>query len=172
MIRSLPATATAATLLLLLSFAGMAVGQQSATAPQNGAQRTIAEVLATEPRFSLLAHTINQAGLRDTLDGEGPLTVFAPVNAAFDEVSAEEFDPYMMDMNKLFRLLAHHVVAGVVPSPANPDQRRIELGTLAEDTLVVDFGKNPVEVGDARVSDEGIKARNGTIYPIDRLLLN
>ena len=47
---------------------------------------TLADLVATNPKFSTLYTAVQAAGLTDVLAGAGPLTVFAPTNTAFDKV--------------------------------------------------------------------------------------
>merc|ERR1712154_622058 len=50
--------------------------------------KTIADLVSTNPKFSTLLAAVKAAGLVDTLAGEGPFTVFAPTNTAFEKVPA------------------------------------------------------------------------------------
>ena len=54
------------------------------------AGKTIATLIAENPHFSTLHTALKAADLMSTLDGEGPFTVFAPTNSAFDKVSSIE----------------------------------------------------------------------------------
>ena len=51
------------------------------------APKTIAELVVSDARFSTLLAAVKAAGLVETLSGDGPFTVFAPTNAAFEKVS-------------------------------------------------------------------------------------
>ena len=48
--------------------------------------KTVADIVATNPKFSTLFTAVQAAGLVETLQGAGPFTVFAPTNTAFDKV--------------------------------------------------------------------------------------
>lgn len=136
------------------------------------AEATVAEVVAKDPRFSLLAHSIEQAGLAEALEGEGPITVFAPTDDAWDAVGEEALEPYMKDPERLATLLKRHVVIGPVRQ-TDRTEREIMVETLAGDEIAVDFGTDPITVGeDAKVVEAGIEASNGTIHAIDDVLVD
>src|ERR1700712_209078 len=61
-----------------------------------------------------LVAAVKAAGLVDTLQGAGPFTVFAPVNAAFAKLPAGTVDTLLKPENKeaLAKVLTYHVVAG------------------------------------------------------------
>jgi uncharacterized surface protein with fasciclin (FAS1) repeats len=152
--------------------AGVLAAPAPATAQDEGESRTIAEVVASDERFSLLAHSVNQAGLAEALGGEGPITVFAPTDDAWDAVGEEALEPYMRDPERLSTLLKRHVVVGPV-EPTDRTEQEIEVETLAGEEIAVDFGAEPIEVGeDARVVEAGIEASNGIIHAIDDVLLD
>jgi transforming growth factor-beta-induced protein len=60
--------------------------------------QTIAEIASGNPNFSTLVSLVSAKGLLSALEGEGPLTVYAPTNAAFDAIS-----PFLMVlMSRIF----------------------------------------------------------------------
>ena len=54
---------------------------------------TIVEIAAGNPNFSTLVAAVSKAGLVDTLNGKGQYTVFAPTNAAFDNLAVALWGP-------------------------------------------------------------------------------
>lgn len=60
---------------------------------------TIVDVAAGNPDFSTLVAAVKAAGLVDTLNGEGPFTVFAPTNAAFAKLPAGTLDNLLKPEN-------------------------------------------------------------------------
>ncbi|MEO0651428.1 MAG: fasciclin domain-containing protein, partial [Planctomycetota bacterium] len=81
------------------------------TAGQASAQ-DIVDTLAGDPQFSTLVTAVQTAGLVDALKGPGPLTVFAPTNAAFDKLPTAELDALLADPGALTQVLLYHVVDG------------------------------------------------------------
>src|SRR5690606_20355466 len=66
-----------------------------------------------------LVAAVQAAGLVETLKGDGPFTVLAPVNAAFEALPAGTVDTLLKPENKdqLAGILTYHVVAGDIHSP-------------------------------------------------------
>ena len=76
----------------------------------------IVAVASANPDFSTLVAAVDAAGLVETLQGEGPFTVFAPTNDAFAALPAGLVDKLLLPENKdvLVQILTYHVVAGKV----------------------------------------------------------
>ena len=77
---------------------------------------TIAQVVAADPDFGILAQLVQSAGLLETLDGEGPFTVFAPSDSAFLPFSNSDIVSLLGDTEALTNILTYHVVSGEVTS--------------------------------------------------------
>ena len=73
---------------------------------------TIAEVVAANPDFGILAQLVQAAGLLETLGGEGPFTVFAPSDSAFLPFTNNEIVSLLGDTDALTGVLTYHVVEG------------------------------------------------------------
>jgi len=109
-----------ATMLKFLSAASLALvaGQAFAENPEVGgaamfADKTIVENAMNSADHTTLVAAVVAAGLAETLSGEGPFTVFAPVNAAFDALPAGTVENLLMpeNMATLQKILTCHVVA-------------------------------------------------------------
>jgi uncharacterized surface protein with fasciclin (FAS1) repeats len=138
-------------------------------AESDAAAQTIAERLAQDPRFSELTRSVTSAGLAKLLDAKGPYTVFAPVNEAFE--NSEEAEGVSDDPQALGDLLRRHVVVGPVER-TDRTESEVMVETLAGEEIAVDFGTDPITVGeDAKVVEGGIAASNGTIHAIDSVLV-
>lgn len=131
----------------------------------------IVEIAASNDQFSTLVAAVSAAGLVDTLEGDGPFTLFAPTNDAFAALPAGTVENLLKPENKdqLIKVLTYHVVPGAVTS----DQlagKRIDVATVQGQTVAVN-GTNGVRVNNARVTQADIIASNGVIHRIDRVLL-
>ena len=62
--------------------------------------------------FDILAIALDAAGLCDTLDSGGPVTVFAPMNPAFSTINAAIYGAAKGDTAELRKILLYHVVRG------------------------------------------------------------
>ncbi|MBN9021704.1 MAG: fasciclin domain-containing protein, partial [Rhizobiales bacterium] len=76
--------------------------------------KNIVENAVNSKDHTTLVAAVKAAGLVETLQGEGPFTVFAPVNAAFEKLPAGTVDTLLMPENKdkLVEVLTYHVVPG------------------------------------------------------------
>lgn len=127
-------------------------------------------VLGNEGSFKTLSAAIQAAGLEETLDGTGPLTLFAPTDAAFAALPPEALNQLLQPQNRevLRQILTYHVVQGNLTSTAiQPgDVRTVEGSSVA---IATDAGG--VTVAGATVVQPDIVAKNGVIHAIDRVLL-
>ncbi|MCB0176162.1 MAG: fasciclin domain-containing protein, partial [Anaerolineae bacterium] len=86
----------------------------AAPAFQDEASNTVVDVLTEDGRFSTLITALDAAGLVETLQGEGPFTVFAPTDDAFASLPAGALDDLLADPTMLNNVLLMHVVDGQV----------------------------------------------------------
>jgi uncharacterized surface protein with fasciclin (FAS1) repeats len=76
-------------------------------------EKTISEVVAERQDLSTLLSVLESAELVETLKGEGPYTVFAPTNEAFDSLSGgKTLDELKQNKEELSKILKYHVVSG------------------------------------------------------------
>ena len=133
--------------------------------------QNIVQVAAATPDLSTLVTALEAADLVSTLEGEGPFTVFAPTNEAFDALPAGELDRLLEPANKeeLATILKNHVVSGEVMSSDLSDGQQVE--TLAGETVTVSIDGDTVKIGDATVSQADVEASNGVVHIIDTVIL-
>ena len=129
----------------------------------------IVEVAASAGSFETLLTAARKAGLVETLKGEGPLTVFAPTDAAFEKLPDGALQGLLADEERLKAVLTYHVVAGAVTS----DQvvKLDEAGTVNGAKVRIRADDEGVLVNDARVVQADVRASNGVIHVIDSVLL-
>lgn len=129
----------------------------------------IVDVAIGNPDFSTLVTAIKAAGLVDTLSSDGPFTVFAPTNEAFDKLPAGTLDSLLKDPAKLKDILTYHVVSGNVKAA---DVVKLTNATTVQGKDVsIKVDGSMVMVNDANVTKTDISASNGTIHVIDTVLL-
>ena len=106
--------------LLMATFCAalMTLGFSTTAGAQND-PGTIVDIAAADPNLSTLVTAVTEADLVDTLSGEGPFTVFAPTNAAFDALPAGTLDTLLADPSgDLTKILKLHVIDAVITAPA------------------------------------------------------
>ncbi len=124
--------------------------------------------LGTED-LSILAGALQEAGLIETLNGEGPFTVFAPVNAAFESVPVGALVPGA-DADRLVNLLTYHVVEGLVSAEDVAEVQSIP--TLQGAPLSVQITEEGVRLnGNVVILSGDIPASNGVVHLIDTVLV-
>lgn len=131
----------------------------------------IVDVAADTPDLSTLVEAVTAAGLAETLQGEGPFTVFAPTNEAFAALPAGELDRLLKPENKaeLAKILKYHVVSGEIMSSDLTNGQKAK--TVEGGTLTVTINGSTVKVNDATVVEADVPASNGVVHVIDKVLL-
>ena len=132
---------------------------------------TIVEVAAGNESFSTLVQAVEAAGLVETLSAEGPYTVFAPTNDAFDALPEGTLDQLLQPENQetLAQILTYHVLPLEVPA-ADVMPGDVETVAGSPITITVDDAGN-VMVNEATVVQTDVQASNGVIHVIDQVLL-
>ena len=135
---------------------------------------TIVEVASSLDDFTTLVAAVEAAGLVETLSSEGPFTVFAPTNAAFESALADlglTADELLADAETLTEILTYHVVAGEVDAATamGLDGETVETVNGAE--ISVNTVDGDLVINDATVTTADVAASNGIIHAIDTVLL-
>lgn len=147
------------------------------------ANKNIIENAVNSKDHTTLVAAVKAAGLVDTLQGPGPFTVFAPVNAAFDALPAGAVDNLLKPENKaaLTKVLTCHVVGASAMSMAikgmiNDDGGKHPVKTLGGCVLQASYSGNKIMLTDengrvATVTVADVKQSNGVIHVIDTVML-
>ncbi len=132
--------------------------------------KTVVEVAQDNPELSTLVDAIVAAGLVDALSGDGPFTVFAPSNSAFQKLDPDVLNNIIATPSLLTSLLQYHVVSGDVGSG---DLSNGPVQTLLSgQTIDVNVsGGGVVLNGSSNVTEADIDASNGVIHIIDEVLI-
>ncbi|MEO1657526.1 MAG: fasciclin domain-containing protein [Pseudomonadota bacterium] len=134
---------------------------------------TLRDVLESDERFSTLVAALDASDLLVTLEEEGPLTIFAPNNAAFESLpSGVSLEVLTAEANKaiLRDLLAYHVLSAEVPS-YDIEGRSFDATAVNGDPLQIDGTGPVISVSGAAVVLPDLQAENGVIHVIDTVLL-
>ena len=154
-----------------------------ATANAEAEAGTIVEVAQGNEDFSTLVSAVTAANLGETLSGEGPYTVFAPTNAAFDKIpEATLTELTTNDTETLGNILQYHVVSGNVDAAtltqaitdAGEDGYTIDTvggGTLTATVVDGNVVLTDATGGTATVTATDVAASNGVIHVIDTVLM-
>lgn len=140
------------------------------TEPQAAEGGTIVDIASSNGSFTTLAAALEATGLSQELSGQGPFTVFAPTDAAFEALPPGTVEKLMKPENKqvLKKILSYHVVPGEVESTA---LKSGQVQTVEGTPVEVSVDGTSVMVNDARVTTPDIRATNGVIHVIDKVIL-
>jgi transforming growth factor-beta-induced protein len=156
----------------VIAACGGAAESPTATATTTTAAPEPADIVgvATEAgNFSTLLTAVQAAGLVETLQGEGPFTVFAPTDEAFAALPEGTLDSLLADNDALTQVLLYHVVPGAVTAEQVVELDSAETVQGGSVSIRTENGK--VVIDDAQVLATDILASNGVIHVIDRVLI-
>jgi uncharacterized surface protein with fasciclin (FAS1) repeats len=129
----------------------------------------IVEVAVATPSLSTLVTALQAAGLVEVLQGEGPFTVFAPTNAAFEALPPGTLESLLDDPDALASVLTYHVAAGELRSGDVAAAQSVQ--TLNGESVEVSVMNGGVRLNGVSVSIVDVEASNGVIHIIDGVLL-
>ena len=176
-----PVTQIALTALAVggLTFAGVRATAQDVKKPvplaQDGgmkAEGTIPEVATKAGNFKTLVAALKAAGLVETLNGDGPFTVFAPTDNAFEKLPSGTLDTLLKPENKdkLKNILLYHVVKGKVMAQQVMDMK--EAQTVEGQPVKIKVENGKVMLNDkVEVVKADVPASNGVIHAINGVLM-
>jgi transforming growth factor-beta-induced protein len=130
---------------------------------------TVVDLAAGNENFSILVQAVVKAGLVETLNGSGPFTIFAPTNAAFQELFTTIGVSGISDLTaeQLIPILTYHVVSGNVRSTD------LSAGTVEtlNGSITIALSPAPSINGTSAIVATDVQGANGVIHVIDEVLL-
>ncbi|WP_372674619.1 fasciclin domain-containing protein [Aquicoccus sp.] len=172
---------------LAAAFALVAGGAQADNPMVGGApmfaSKNIVENAVNSADHTTLVAAVQAAGLVETLQGEGPFTVFAPTDAAFDRLKAGTVEALLEPEAKdqLTKILTCHVVgadamSGAIKGMIDDDGGAHMVPTLGGCMLEVTYDGDRIMLEDERgrtinVTIADVEQSNGVIHVVDRLIL-
>ncbi len=138
--------------------------------------KNIVEVASSSNDFSILKDAIVKAGLASTLQTDGPFTVFAPTNAAFNELFTQLGVSGIADLSAeaLKPILLNHVVSGKVTAADIKTGYVASLNTMAPSSNAVKLFVNKgssVMIDESKVVTADVMASNGVIHAVNKVIL-
>ena len=121
-------------------------------------------------KFMKLNETLTKSGLSENLKGEGPFTVFAPLDDAFAAISAQTYYGLLREENKdkLVNILGRHVFSKKLTS--SEINNEIKLKALNGEEVTIKKVNGIVYINEAEVVTADIVVSNGVIHFINRVL--
>ncbi len=132
-------------------------------------KKDIVTVAVEAGSFTKLATALTEAGLVETLKGEGPFTVFAPTDEAFAKLPKGTLEGLLKDKEALKKVLLYHVVSGNVQSK---DVVKLDKAkTVGGQEVMIKVKDGKVYVNKSQVTTADVQASNGVIHIIDAVLI-
>lgn len=147
------------------------MGHDAVESQNYHANQDIVAIASGSKDFETLTAAVVAAGLAETLQGEGPFTVFAPTDEAFAALPEGTLETLLKPENKdqLVSILTYHVVPGKVSSA---DVVKVTgAKTVHGNRVQVTVGDGGVMIDSANVVATDIQASNGVIHVIDKVIL-
>jgi uncharacterized surface protein with fasciclin (FAS1) repeats len=136
------------------------------------AEDPAATAASNNPALSTLVQAVTAAGLGDTLNGEGPFTIFAPTNDAFAKIPADTMTSVMADpTGALSTILTYHVVAGESLNAEELAEKGTVTSVQGETIEVAESGETIEVNGTSAVVCGNVEVGNGTVQIIDTVLM-
>jgi transforming growth factor-beta-induced protein len=131
--------------------------------------KDIVDTAQSAGSFGTLVTALKEAGLVETLKGEGPFTVFAPTDEAFKKIPADQLAALLKDKAKLTKVLTFHVVSGSVKAE---DVVKLTTANSVEGSpLAISVSSDGVKIEGAKVTATDILCSNGVVHVIDTVIL-
>jgi len=135
----------------------------------NNSEKDIVTTAVESGKFNILAKALTETGLVEALQGDGPFTVFAPTDEAFQKLPEGTIESLLNDKETLKTILLYHVVSGNITSKEVVKLDKAE--TLADKNVNVNVKDGSVMINDSKVITADVMASNGIIHIIDTVLI-
>ena len=121
-------------------------------------------------KFTKLNETLTKSGLDKNLEGDGPITIFAPLDDAFAAISAQTYYGLLKEENKekLINILGRHVFSKKITS--SEIKGEIKIKAINGEEITIKKVNGIVYINEAEVVTADIEAPNGVIHFINRVL--
>ncbi|SDK35942.1 Uncaracterized surface protein containing fasciclin (FAS1) repeats [Methylophilus rhizosphaerae] len=128
---------------------------------------TLLQTAEQDGSFKTFLKAVKVAGLESTLNGAGPMTVFAPDDAAFAKLPKARLKALMANGDELKKILSYHVYPGKI-TQADVAAGKVKSLEGADLQLSVSEG---VKVNNVKVVGDEINADNGVIHTVSAVLI-
>lgn len=128
---------------------------------------TLLETALQDGNFKTFVKAVKSAGLEETLNEKGPITLFAPNDAAFAKLPKAKLNALMANPTELKKVLSYHIYPGKI-TQADVSAGKIKSLEGADLKLSVTDG---VKVDNVKVVGDEINADNGVIHTMSAVLI-
>ena len=150
------------------SASGQYISSVDTLRADNRARLDMIDTVLATGNFNYLIAAARQAGMIDILREDGPYTLFAPTDDAFEKLPRDQLVALMRNQKALGRILTYHVVSGIV---TENDIAQISSATSVHGGKIsIQFDKY-IRINNAKIIAADILTKNGIIHAIDTVLL-
>ena len=147
------------------------------------AQSDVLDIIITSENHTTFVAAIKAANLVTTIKEEGPYTIFAPTNDAFDKLQQGKLQSLLQPENKatLSSVITYHIVPGKLLATAIVEQIKIGVGTFKMTTLAGNILTASIKDGNVILTDNSgsiakiiatdLKGSNGVVHVIDGVMM-
>lgn len=154
---------------LTLFFFVLTLNAKEKKSDSKNSKKDIVSIALDAGKFNTLATALTEAGLVETLQGDGPFTVFAPTDEAFAKLPEGTVESLLKDKEALTNILLYHVVSGNVTSK---DVVKLDKATtISKNDLKIKVADGNVFINKSKVTTPDVMASNGVIHIIDTVLI-
>lgn len=150
---------------------GAVIALFTLTATVKAQSKDIVDLAVGNDNLKTLVAAVKAGGLVEVLKGDGPFTVFAPTDEAFAALPKGTLEMLLKPENKdkLVAILTYHVVSGKVMSTDLKNGQ--QAATVQGEKVKVSISGKTVKINDAKVIAADVKASNGVVHVIDKVIL-
>ena len=130
----------------------------------------ITQVVNADKNLTTLKKSVIASGLDKVLSGNGPFTVFAPSDLAFEKLGKGVLDDLLKIENKakLVDVLNYHVVPGKLNYKDFKDGEKLK--TVNGKELLVHVKNGSISIQGAKIQDHDLQTSNGVIHSLDAVM--
>lgn len=155
--------------LLIFLFSAFNATTEAPNLESGQPDTSIYELISMTDQLSIFQENLQQAGLEEILQEDGPVTVFLPVNSAFENLPEGLLDAYQEDDEALQELLTHHMIEDEVRSNDLPDGESVEM--MSGKTVEVSTSDAGLELDNANVIQVDVNAANGIVHVVNNVII-
>jgi hypothetical protein len=133
------------------------------------AQTTVLDITENDALFQSFMQALETANMTQVLEGPGPMTVFAPTDMAFQQLTQAEREALLESPERLVEVLSRHVVHAELSATDLLQRKRVN--TLGGEAMQIDRGGTAISIGNADIVQPDLAAGNGVVHIVDALNL-
>lgn len=160
-------------LLILVAHSGTVDAKPVIKWDEKTADQNIVDIISSDSKFTVVASMLKAAGLEETLQGNGPFTVFVPTDTAFMKLPKGSIEKLLKSENKgvLVAILTYHVYPGELLVQEISELAGNEIEMISKQNAKIRMKQGNLYIDGAKIVATDIMAKNGVIHVIHSVML-